>query len=131
MKKVAVVMAGTSGLGRACAEALAAASHEVVVCARRADALERTVSALRAKGSDALGIPADVSKRDDLERVFVATEQRFGRLDVLVTNAGGPPPGTLLPVTDEQWSAAYELPLMSAVRAMRAAVAPHRTPPFS
>ncbi len=122
MKRVAVVLAGTNGLGRACAEALAAASHEVVICARRADALEHAVSALRAKGSDALGIPADVSKRDDLERVFVATEQRFGRLDVLVTNAGGPPPGSLLTVTDEQWSAAYELTLMSAVRAMRLAI---------
>lgn len=122
MTRVAVVMAGSGGLGRGCAEALARDGHAVVVCARRAEALDGTVRALRALGSDAMGVPADVAKAADLERVFAAADERFGRLDVLVANAGGPPPGTLLGLADDRWEAAFELTLMSAVRAMRAAI---------
>lgn len=130
MKRVAVVMAGTDGLGLACAEALASAGHELVVCGRREDKLAVAVSALRARGSDALGVRADVSKREDLERLFGAADDRFGRLDVLVTNAGGPPPGTLQTLTDDQWATAYELTLMSVVRAVRLALPRMRTGGF-
>lgn len=122
MKRVAIVMASTDGLGLASAEALARAGHELVICGRREDRLASAVSALQALGSDALGVGADVSRREDLERLFAAADAKFGRLDILVTNAGGPPAGSLLTVSDEQWTAAYELTLMSVVRAMRLAI---------
>lgn len=122
MSRVALVMAASDGLGRASAEALALAGHSVVLCARRADRVDAAAAALREAGADAVGIVADVSRAEDVERVFAQTQESFGRLDVLVTNAGGPPPGDLMAVSDAQWSAAFELTLMSAVRAIRLAI---------
>lgn len=115
-------MAASDGLGRACADALARSGHRVVVCARRPEKVKEAEAALRALGAEAIGIQADVSNRADLERVFAESDGAFGRLDVLVTNAGGPPPGGLLQSTDEQWLAAFELTLMSAVRSIRLAI---------
>ena len=115
-------MAASDGLGRACADALARSGHRVVVCARRPEKVKEAEAALRALGAEAIGIQADVSDRADLERVFAESDGAFGRLDVLVTNAGGPPPGGLLQSTDEQWLAAFELTLMSAVRSIRLAI---------
>lgn len=115
-------MAASDGLGRASADALARSGHRVVVCARRPDKVKEAEAALRALGAEAIGIQGDVSKRADLERVFAESDSAFGRLDVLVTNAGGPPPGGLLQSTDEQWLAAFDLTLMSAVRAIRLAI---------
>lgn len=115
-------MAASDGLGRASADALARSGHRVVICARRPEKVKEAEAALRALGAEAIGIQADVSKRADLERVFAESDGAFGRLDVLVTNAGGPPPGGLLQSTDEQWLAAFELTLMSAVRAIRLAL---------
>src|SRR5207249_3439906 len=77
---------------------------------------------LRAHGNEVVGIAADVSKSEDIDKVFAAADAKFGRLDVLVTNSGGPPPGNLMSLTDAQWLAAFELTLLSAARAMRAAV---------
>lgn len=119
---VAVVTAASKGLGRACAEALVAAGYRVVICARQAATVEEAVSELRALGAEAVGLTADVTSLADLEGVFDAADLSFGRLDVLVANAGGPPPGDFLTVTDQQWHTAYELTLMSAVRAMRLAI---------
>ena len=115
-------MAASDGLGRASAEALARSGHRVVICARRPEKVKEAEAALRALGAEAIGIQADVSDRADLERVFAESDGAFGRLDVLVTNAGGPPPGGLLQSTDEQWLAAFELTLMSAVRSIRLAI---------
>lgn len=122
MSRVAIVMAASDGLGRASAEALAKAGHGLVVCARRADRLEAVAASLRAAGGEVVAVTADVSRAEDLERLFATADERFGRLDVLVTNAGGPPAGDLMGATDAQWSAAFELTLMSAVRAIRLAV---------
>lgn len=115
-------MAASDGLGRASADALARSGHRVVICARRPEKVKEAEAALRALGAEAIGIQADVSNRADLERVFAESDGAFGRLDVLVANAGGPPPGGLLQATDEQWLAAFELTLMSAVRAIRLAI---------
>jgi len=115
-------MAASDGLGRAAAEALVRSGHAVVFCARRPDRVSATEESLRGSGGEAVGVVADVTKPTDLEGVLAVADARFGRLDVLVTNAGGPPPGALLSVTDEQWQAAFELTLMSAVRAIRLAI---------
>lgn len=115
-------MAATKGIGRGCAQELARAGHELVICARAEVEIEETVTALRTFGGRVVGVPADVSRAPDLESVFRALDENFGRLDVLVANAGGPPPSSFLNAPDAHWQTAFELTLMSAVRAMRLAV---------
>ena len=77
---------------------------------------------LRGSGVEVEAVAADVAQAGDLERVFQRADTRFGRLDVLIVNAGGPPPGAFTAVSDAQWETAFNLTLMSAVRAMRLGV---------
>jgi NAD(P)-dependent dehydrogenase (short-subunit alcohol dehydrogenase family) len=86
--KVAVVTGGSGGLGRAIAEALAAAGARVVIAARGAEALERTAAQLSQGGREVAPIAADLTRQQDVERLFARTIDRFGRLDALVNNAG-------------------------------------------
>ncbi len=122
-RRVAIVTAATKGLGRASADALAQAGYAVAICARKEDEVSAAVAELEQFGVPVLGITADVARPDELERLFTLVDERWGRLDVLVSNAGGPPPGTFASATDEQWSSAFELTLMSAVRSFRLAIA--------
>lgn len=121
-RRVAMVLAASKGLGRACAEALAAKGWDLVVCSRTSEGVADTVQALEAAGARAEGIEADVSRAEDVQTVFAHADETFGRLDALVCNAGGPPPGDFLALDDDQWARGFELTLMSAVRAMRAAI---------
>ncbi len=120
--RVALVMAGSKGLGRGCAAALAGEGQRVVICARDRHVLDETVAALRAAGGAVSGMTADVSRAEDSAAIFREIDERYGRLDVLVANAGGPPPGGFLAVSEAQWQQAFDLTLMSAVQAMRLAV---------
>ncbi len=121
-RRVAVVLAASRGLGRACAEALADDGLDLVVCARGSDMLEATAERLRTRGGRVVTVLADLTVRADIERVVRAADDAYGRLDVLVANAGGPPPGTFLTTPDEAWAAGFELTQLSVVRAIRAAV---------
>lgn len=121
-QRVALVMAASKGIGFASAEALAEGGHDLVICSRSAESVEAARQRLAATGRQVEAVRADVSRPDELEAVFEAADRRFGRLDVLVANAGGPPPGPFTRVTDEQWELAFQLTFMSAVRAMRLAV---------
>jgi 3-oxoacyl-[acyl-carrier protein] reductase len=129
-RRVALVLAASQGLGRACAEALAASGRDVAVCSRTEDGVRDTVEALEALGVTASGLPTDVTDPAQLERLFDHVDDRFGRLDVLVNNAGGPPPGGFEDLGDEAWARGYELTLMSAVRAMRLALPRFRSTGF-
>jgi 3-oxoacyl-[acyl-carrier protein] reductase len=120
--QVALVMAGSKGLGRGCAEALMATGFRIAICARGQDGVDDAVRELRAKGGDVVGRAADVSRSDDLASVFALLDESFGRLDVLVVNAGGPKPGAFLALGEDDWRAGFELTVMSAVMAIRAAV---------
>ena len=120
--RVALVLAASRGLGHACATAMTAAGWRVAICARDQAAVGTAVADLRGAGGEATGMVADVSDPDDLVRLFDHVDTVFGRLDLLVANAGGPPPGDVLSLTDEDWHRGFDLTLMSAVRAMRAAV---------
>ena len=120
--RVALIMAASKGLGRGCAEALGSAGYRLMLCARNQSGLDDVVASLRARNVEAAGVAADVSQISELERVFKAVDQTYGHLHVLVANAGGPPPGTFLRVTEEQWVTAFNLTLMSAVRAMQMAI---------
>ncbi|MGD0381769.1 MAG: SDR family oxidoreductase [Acidimicrobiales bacterium] len=122
--KVALVTAASRGLGRASAQALAADGANVVVCARDEASLRDAEQALVAQGADVLAIVADVVDPATPDRLVTATMERFGRIDIVVANAGGPPPGAALDLDDDAIRAAVEASLLSPVRLVRAAL-PH------
>jgi NAD(P)-dependent dehydrogenase (short-subunit alcohol dehydrogenase family) len=115
----ALVTAGTAGLGLASAEALARAGCDVAVCGRDADRLSRAESSLEATGDGA--VLAAITEHDEIEGFVGKAIQQFGRLDHVVTSAGGPPSGSFLDTDDEDWYRAYDLLVMSVVRTVRAA----------
>jgi 3-oxoacyl-[acyl-carrier protein] reductase len=116
----ALVAAASKGLGRACAEALIAEGAKVFVSSRDASAIETTAKQIGAAG----WLAADVSKPGDPEALVDAAVARLSGLDVLVINAGGPPPGTFQTTPLESWDVAFQLTLMSAVRLVTAGL-PH------
>jgi len=99
--RVALVCAASKGLGRASAEALARDGLRVAICARGREALAGTAAAIEAAGGDVLALEADLRRAEDVARVVEATVARFGALDVLVTNTGGPPSGPFLSLDDQ------------------------------
>jgi 3-oxoacyl-[acyl-carrier protein] reductase len=120
--KIALVTASSRGLGRAVALRLAQEGAHVAICARGEDALLETAQAIRqATGRRVLTVPADVSHPAAADQLVDATLKTFDRLDILVTNAGGPPPGLFLDFTPQDWEDAAQLTLMSAVRLCYAA----------
>jgi 3-oxoacyl-[acyl-carrier protein] reductase len=121
--KVALVTAASKGLGKAVALRLAQEGADVAICARGKADLAATAAEIGAQtGRQALSLPADVSAPAAAAALVGATVERFGRVDILVTNAGGPPPGQFLDLTPEDWEAAAQLTLMSAVRLCYAVV---------
>ena len=119
--KVALVAAGSRGLGRAVAEELAAEGASLVLCARDVNTLTETAAAIAdASGAHVLAVPADVTNVDSINKLVEAGSDRFGRIDILVTNAGGPPAGTFDQITREQWDEALRLTLFSAIELARA-----------
>lgn len=118
--KVALVAAGSRGLGRAVAEELAAEGASLVLCARDTTTLTEAAAEIAdSSGAHVLAVPADVTVVDDIKRVVEAGTERFGRIDILVTNAGGPPAGTFDQLTREQWEEAMRLTLFSAIELAR------------
>jgi 3-oxoacyl-[acyl-carrier protein] reductase len=120
--KIALIAASSRGLGQAVALRLAQEGAHVTICARGQDDLTSTADEIRrTTGQQVLAIPADVTDPQAPPALVKATLETFGRLDVLVTNAGGPPPGEFLDFTTEDWDKAVQLTLMSAVRLCYAA----------
>lgn len=118
----ALVTAGTAGLGLASAEALAREGVDVAVCGRNEDRLESAEQHLESVGDgEVLAVQADVTERDAVEGFVGATIETFGRLDHVVTSAGGPPSGSFQDTSDEDWYRAYDLLVMSVVWTVRAA----------
>ena len=118
--KVALVAAASRGLGRAIAEALAAEGASLVICARGEEALAETGSAIADRaGVDVEAVAADVSTPEGMSRAWAHARDRFGRVDVLVTNAGGPPSGPFEAHDWDAWQHAVELTLRSAVELTR------------
>ena len=115
--KVALVPASSQGLGRAVAETFLREGASVTMCGREGVQID--------PADNLLTLAADVTKPDDIARLVSATVERFGGLDILILNAGGPPPGTFDSFAgDAAWEAAFNLTLMSAVRLIRASL-PH------
>ena len=119
--KVALVSASSKGLGRAIAEELAAEGANLIVCARGEEALRRTADSIRnTTGVKVVEVPADVSQQAGIDQVTRTAFDSFGRVDVLVTNSGGPPSGSFDTFTPEMWESATRLLLFSAVGLARA-----------
>ena len=87
--KVAVVTGSGRGLGKAMAKALAAAGAHVVTAARTPEQIEATVAEIEAEGGSAIAVPTDVTKSDQVDALVARAVERFGRLDVMIANAGG------------------------------------------
>lgn len=118
--KVALVAAASRGLGRAVAEELAAEGASLVLCARDTKTITETAAAIADKsGAHVLAVAADVSIPSDVKRLVESATARFGRIDILVTNAGGPPAGRFENLSAEQWEAATRLTLFSAIELAR------------
>jgi len=121
--RVAIVGGASRGLGRACAHALASEGAHVVLAAREEGPLRDAASAITAEtGTATVAVPADLRVVDDIGTLVRTTVDRFGRIDILVHNTGGPPPGLFLEHDDPAWQAAFEGLLLSFVRLCRAAV---------
>jgi 3-oxoacyl-[acyl-carrier protein] reductase len=114
--KVALVTAASRGLGRGCAHQLAAEKCRVAICARNeAAAREAAAEMAAACGSEVVGFGADVSDPEDIRRLLEQVVRRLGDPQILVTNAGGPPPGTYAGTPIGEYEKALRLNLMSAV----------------
>jgi 3-oxoacyl-[acyl-carrier protein] reductase len=114
--KVAMVAAGSKGIGLASAKALAAEGCKVSICGRTQESLDRAVAEI---GHGAKGYVADVSRIGNLEAWFSQTVSDLGPVQILVTNTGGPPAGNVIDITDEEWESGVQSTLMNVVRMVR------------
>jgi 3-oxoacyl-[acyl-carrier protein] reductase len=121
--KVAAVGGGSAGLGKAIAWTLAHEGAQVAICARGQEQLEGTARAMRsASGSQVFPFPVDLATEDGPKEFIDATVKEFGRLDILVTNAGGPPATISAKTPPDAWADALELSLLSTIRMAQAAI---------
>jgi 3-oxoacyl-[acyl-carrier protein] reductase len=118
----ALVTASSSGLGKASATALAREGADVVINGRDEDRLAGAKAEIEeVAAGDVVAAPGDLTVKSDIEALVETAVDEFGGLDHLVTSAGGPPSGAFLDTTDEDWYEAYDLLVMSVVRAVREA----------
>ncbi len=121
--RVACVAAASSGLGKASALELAREGARVAICARHEERLLATAREIQeTTGADVLPVVADVTRPDEVQRFIAEAANTWGRVDVLVTNAGGPPAGTFEDFSDEDWEAAFRLNFLSTQRLIQAAL---------
>ncbi|HEX8888306.1 MAG TPA: SDR family oxidoreductase [Pyrinomonadaceae bacterium] len=120
-EKVALVAAASRGLGRAIAAELAAEGASLILCARDAETLNKVADEIEREANvSVVAIAGDVAKAEDVERIVDAGLKRFGHIDVLVTNAGGPPAGRFESLSSSDWDAAVSLTLKSVLELTRA-----------
>ena len=123
--RVAAVAAASAGLGYASALTLAQEGCNVGICGRRVDKLEESTQAIRDQtGVEVLAIALDMSESEAPAQFVEQVAAHFGKLDIVVANAGGPPSGPFVAMTDDQWALAVEQNLMSTIRMFRAGL-PH------
>lgn len=124
--KVALVTASSEGLGRACAEVLAREGARVVINGRRPEELAKTAQEIRQvmaiKAADVHTFAGDITQPEDIRRMLKATITRFGQLDILVTNSGGPVPGKFTELDEKDWQSALDSTLWPVVRLIRQSI---------
>jgi 7-alpha-hydroxysteroid dehydrogenase len=122
--KLAIVTGAGRGIGRGCALAFAEQGADVVCAARTREQIEETAAAARALGRRALAVPCDVMKSEELERLVARAVEEFGRIDIVVNNAGGSPPKPLLETSERMFEHAFRFNVTTAFLLTRMAV-PH------
>ena len=126
--KIVLAAAASRGLGRGCAERLAAENCRVALCSRDVASAKQAAEEIADQtGAEVLGFGADVSIREDISRLLAEVKQALGDPDILVTNAGGPPPGTFASTALEEYEKAFNLNLMSAVHLIHGVVPAMKT----
>lgn len=118
--KVAIVLAASKGLGRAVATMLSAEGAKVIIGSRNADELNKTAAEIQQQtGNEVTAIPVDVSKSDDIENFVKKATAVYGRVDILLNNAGGPPFNKFENFNEADWQKAFELNLLSVAQMSR------------
>lgn len=118
--RVAVVLAASAGIGRGIATVLAQEGCDLAICARNKSNLASIAEEIRsATGARVLAEVADVGDATSLEEFFKRVFSAYGKVDILVNNSGGPPPGKSMSFLDDQYQSAFENVLMSKIRASR------------
>jgi 3-oxoacyl-[acyl-carrier protein] reductase len=118
--KVAIVGGASKGLGRACAEVLAEEGMKVVMCSRTLADLDQAAAAIRSKTqADIMTFAGDLEKNDVIQKLVAAAGEKYGRIDVLISNSGGPPLAKSFDATEEQWATAVERSLFFFARMAR------------
>jgi 3-oxoacyl-[acyl-carrier protein] reductase len=115
-RRVAVITGGSLGMGKAMAQKFAAAGAEVAIVARRPEPLAAAVREITAAGGRCRAYPADVSKAEEVNRVYAAICGDLDRVDILVNNAGTSRTGKFEELTDETWQADFDLKVFAAIR---------------
>ena len=123
--KWALVCGASKGLGRACAGVLAEEGARLALCSRSREDLDKAARELRdAMGADVLAFAGDLDRHETIRDLVAAAVERFGRLDVLVNNSGGPPLARAHNATEAQWATALQRSLLFFARMSREAL-PH------
>ena len=126
--KVAIVGGASKGLGRASAEALAQEGVNLMLCARNQEALDQTAREIhQATGVEVRTYPGDLAQLEVINGLVQATLDYYGKLDILVSNIGGPPPGGAEVVDEEAWAIAVQRTYLFFIRMARAALPPMKT----
>ncbi|RKY83734.1 3-oxoacyl-ACP reductase [candidate division KSB1 bacterium] len=114
--KIGIVAASARGLGKAVAEGLAREGVRLTICDIDESEIIKTGKEIEEKtGSEILTIKTDVRNRNEIKNLVLKTVEKFGGIDILVTNSGGPPPTNFLDTPDEEWQKAIELNLLSTI----------------
>src|SRR5437016_4710026 len=118
-----IVAASSQGMGRAAAELFAREGAQVAMCARTEKTLRQAADQIRSEtGAEIYAEPLDVTDGPAVQRFVEQVSKRFGRLDVCVTNAGGPPAKNFLSVSAEEWRKAVDLNFLSVVHLAKAVI---------
>ncbi len=118
-----IVAASSQGIGRATAEAFAREGAQVAMCARTEAPLREAADKIRKEtGAEVFAEPLDVTDADQVQRFIEQVAKRFGRIDVCVANAGGPPAKNFLSISTEEWRKAVDLNFLSVVHLAKAAI---------
>ncbi len=131
--KIAIVTGASNGIGRGIAETFAAEGAKTVLVARRAVLLEEVAAAIKSRGGEALPVPSDLTKEDAVTALFALVQKTFGRIDVLVNNAGIATHRNTEDITLEYWREALDINITApflcareAIRLMKAQAAERR-----
>ena len=122
LDRVAIVTGASNGIGRGIAEALAAAGAKTALAARRTEMLVEVASGIRSAGGTALPVTTDVTREDQVAQLFRKTYETYGRVDVIVNNAGVPTHVPIEDITLRYWQEVLDMTLMAAFLCSREAV---------